>query len=60
MYKHERLDNGLDVILVQRESMMSASILFGVKVGSAMENESIAGISHLIEHTVLEVQKKKK
>ncbi|MFA6639467.1 MAG: pitrilysin family protein [Defluviitoga tunisiensis] len=52
MYKHERLDNGLDVILVQRESMMSASILFGVKVGSAMENESIAGISHLIEHTV--------
>jgi predicted Zn-dependent peptidase len=52
LYKHERLDNGLDVILVQRESMMSASILFGVKVGSAMENESIAGISHLIEHTV--------
>ncbi len=52
LYKHKKLDNGLDVILVQRESMMSASILFGVKVGSAMENESIAGVSHLIEHTV--------
>ncbi len=39
--------------------MMSASILFGVKVGSAMENESIAGISHLIEHTVFRGTEKK-
>ena len=38
--------------------MMSASILFGVKLVLQWKNESIAGISHLIEHTVLEVQKK--
>lgn len=57
--KHERLDNGIDAILVQRESMLSASILFGVKAGSAMENETNAGISHLIEHTVFRGTKRR-
>lgn len=57
--KHERLNNGIDAILVQRESMLSASILFGVKAGSAMENETNAGISHLIEHSVFRGTKRR-
>jgi len=59
LYNHKILDNGLDVIFVNRSSMMSASILFCVKVGSSNEEKENAGLSHLIEHVSFRATKKK-
>ena len=59
MYKYKKLDNGLNVILVSRESMMSAAVLFCVKVGSSKESAKDAGIFHLIEHLVFRGTKKR-
>ncbi|PNR95405.1 pitrilysin family protein [Petrotoga sp. 9PWA.NaAc.5.4] len=59
MYKYKKLDNGLNVILVSRESMMSAAVLFCVKAGSSKESSNDAGIFHLIEHLVFRGTKKR-
>jgi len=59
LYSHKILDNGLDVILVKRDSMMSASVLFCVKTGSSKESEESAGLSHLIEHVSFRATKRK-
>lgn len=59
LYTHKILDNGLDVILINRDSMMSASVLFCVKVGSSKETKENAGLSHLIEHVSFRATKRK-
>ncbi len=59
LYTHEILDNGLDVILINRDSMMSASVLFCVKAGSSKEAKENAGLSHLIEHVSFRATKRK-
>ncbi|MBI5572537.1 MAG: insulinase family protein [Desulfomonile tiedjei] len=45
-----RLSNGLDVLVEENHSRKAAAIQLWVKVGSAYENESERGISHVIEH----------
>ena len=44
------LDNGLTVILEENHSAPVVSMNIAVKVGSAMETDAEAGISHFIEH----------
>jgi zinc protease len=45
-----RLPNGLDVLVEENHSRKVAAIQLWVMVGSAYENESEHGISHVIEH----------
>lgn len=59
MYSFKKLDNGLDVILIKRDSMMSAAIIFCVKAGSSNEKNENAGLSHLIEHISFRATKKR-
>ncbi|HAE82749.1 MAG TPA: insulinase family protein [Ktedonobacter sp.] len=49
-YKRTTLHNGLRVLTAQMPGMRSASIGFFLTVGSRYEADSIAGISHFIEH----------
>jgi len=52
LYKLVKLSNGLELILIDRNSMRSASVMFCVRTGSVHEKEINAGVSHFIEHTV--------
>ena len=47
-----RLKNGLRCIIDQRRGVGVAAVQVWVEVGSAYENEKIAGISHFIEHLI--------
>lgn len=52
MYKLHKLSSGMDLILINRNSMRSAAVLFCVKAGSVHETNENSGVSHFIEHTV--------
>lgn len=52
MYKVHKLDNGMELILINRQSMRSAAVMFCVKAGSVHEKNENAGIAHFIEHMV--------
>jgi zinc protease len=46
----ENLKNGIKILVKQTESAAVVSVSIWVKVGSIYETDSIAGISHFIEH----------
>lgn len=48
--KHERLSNGLDVILVEDHTVPIVTYQTWFRVGSVDEHPGITGISHLFEH----------
>ncbi len=50
MYHDFSLENGLRILLVPIRSFQSVSVGIFVDVGSRYEPESLAGISHFIEH----------
>lgn len=52
MIKKVSLNNGLDILLIPRNSIRSISIITAVRSGSAHEPKELMGISHLIEHSV--------
>lgn len=45
-----RLDNGLEVLLIEKPSLPMCGINTVVKVGSAYENFATSGMSHMLEH----------
>lgn len=45
-----QLDNGLQVLLIEKPSLPMVGINTVVKVGSAYENFSTSGMSHMLEH----------
>lgn len=51
-FRQERLDNGLDVIAEVNPDAYSAAIGFFVRTGARDENDSIAGVSHFLEHMI--------
>lgn len=57
--KKIKLKNGLEIFIVPRKSL-SFAVIFGLSVGSKNENNSINGISHLLEHLVFKGTKKLK
>ncbi len=50
MYHKTTLDNGLRIVTTTMAHTRSASFCFFIGVGSRYENESVAGVSHFIEH----------
>jgi len=50
LYKVNKLNNGMDLIFVKRDSMRSASVMFCIKAGSVHEENENAGAAHFIEH----------
>ncbi|NDC53112.1 MAG: insulinase family protein [Planctomycetia bacterium] len=51
-FRHERLDNGLDVIAEVTDGAVSTSVGFFVKTGSRDETDALWGASHFLEHMV--------
>ncbi len=49
-YKQITLDNGLRLLIAPMPGMRSASIAFFFTVGSRYEANTVAGVSHFIEH----------
>lgn len=45
-----RLDNGIQVMLIEKSSLPMVGINTVVKVGSAYENFATSGMSHMLEH----------
>lgn len=58
--KEKKLPNGLTVLFYPYEREDVATIKLCVKVGSIYENESEAGITHLIEHMIFKGTETKK
>ena len=54
----EILNNGLEVIVVKKESQLMA-ISLGIKIGSIYENQEEKGLSHFIEHMIFKGTKKR-
>ena len=54
----EVLDNGLEIIVVKKESQLM-SVNLGIKIGSIYENDGEKGISHFIEHMIFKGTKKR-
>ena len=50
MYHKTVLDNGLRVVTITMPHTPSVSVCFFIGVGSRYESDSIAGVSHFIEH----------
>jgi len=51
-YELHRLSNGLRVAVAELPEALSASCGFYLAVGSRYEDESVAGVSHFLEHMV--------
>ncbi len=51
-FRHERLDNGLEVIAEISPSALSTSVGFFVNTGSRDETDAEWGLSHFLEHMV--------
>lgn len=45
-----QLDNGLQVVLIENKALPMIGVNVAVKVGSAYENFSTSGMSHMLEH----------
>lgn len=56
--EYYRLDNGVRVLLVPMPSVESVTTMILAKTGSRNEEESQAGISHILEHMCLKGTKK--
>jgi len=51
-FRHERLDNGLDVIAECTDGALSTSVGFFVKTGARDETDALSGVSHFLEHMI--------
>jgi predicted Zn-dependent peptidase len=51
-FRHERLDNGLEVIAETGPAALSTSVGFFVKTGSRDETDALWGTSHFLEHMI--------
>ncbi len=49
-FKHQRLDNGLEVLAEVNPEAFSSAIGYFVKTGSRDETPATAGVSHFLEH----------
>lgn len=49
-YLHEKIDNGLRIVLIPKPSTEVATVMIIFGVGSRQEDNKIAGISHVLEH----------
>jgi predicted Zn-dependent peptidase len=49
-FRHETLDNGLEVIAEIHPEAFSQSLGYFVKTGSRDESDDLAGVSHFLEH----------
>jgi predicted Zn-dependent peptidase len=58
-YKKLRLKNGLRLILAPQKNTQAVTILAMVGAGSKYESDSIAGISHFLEHLFFKGTKKR-
>ncbi|MFB6212755.1 MAG: M16 family metallopeptidase [Candidatus Magasanikbacteria bacterium] len=52
-FKHTQLDNGLDVITAQKDSSVVVSQLW-LQCGSRYEKDEERGVSHMLEHLLLD------
>ena len=59
MIIHKTLDNGIRIVMEEIPAVQSVSVGIWVKAGSSDENESNAGISHLIEHMLFKGTEKR-
>lgn len=50
--EHHRLDNGMEVLVVQNHAAPIATVLVAVRGGAAMQAESEEGLAHLMEHVL--------
>ena len=51
-FRSHTLENGLEIIAECNENAYSAAFGFFVKTGSRDEHDTIAGVSHFLEHMV--------
>ena len=51
-FKHQTLDNGLEVVAEVNPNAFSMSLGYFVKTGSRDETSDVAGVSHFLEHMV--------
>lgn len=58
-FHHTTLDNGLEILVESNASAYSSSLGFFVKTGSRDETQSVAGVSHFLEHLVFKGTKTK-
>jgi predicted Zn-dependent peptidase len=56
--KIDKLENGLQVIIIPIPSLESATVTIWVKTGTRNEEDSILGISHFLEHMAFKGGKK--
>jgi predicted Zn-dependent peptidase len=49
-FRHQRLDNGLEIIAETNDDAHSMSVAFLVRTGSRDEGVEVAGVSHFLEH----------
>jgi predicted Zn-dependent peptidase len=49
-FRHQRLDNGLDVIAECNPRAHATALAFCVNTGSRDESDEVAGVSHFLEH----------
>lgn len=57
-YQYSKLSNGVRSLIVPIPGVESVTVLVLVKTGSRNEEESQAGISHILEHMMLKASKK--
>ncbi|MBD3362116.1 hypothetical protein GF362_00165 [Candidatus Dojkabacteria bacterium] len=55
----EKLENGMRVLYIPQESMLSTTIMILVKVGSRYEDKVNNGIAHFVEHMFFKGTKKR-
>jgi predicted Zn-dependent peptidase len=49
-FRHQRLDNGLEIIAETNDDAHSMSVAFVVRTGARDESDEMAGVSHFLEH----------
>jgi predicted Zn-dependent peptidase len=57
-YKHYKLENGMEVLLIPSDTTYSITLSANIKSGSAYEIDGKYGITHFIEHLSLKSTKK--
>lgn len=50
--EHHRLDNGMEVLVVENHAAPIATVLVAVRGGAAMQAEGEEGLAHLMEHVL--------
>ncbi|MGL6194741.1 MAG: M16 family metallopeptidase [Thermoguttaceae bacterium] len=59
MFQHTTLDNGLTILTESRDTAYTCAVGFFVECGSRDENDTVSGVSHLLEHLVFKGSEKR-